>query len=190
MDTKIVKSIGLYPYFKQIGASGGAKVKINGHEIIMTGSNNYLGLTHDPRVIEASQKSIEKYGTGCTGSRLLNGNLELHTELEKKLAGFLGKEEALVFSTGFTANQGTIETICLKGDTIFSDSENHASIISGCSISKAQVRRYDRNDLSSLALAIDESNETEGGRLLITDGIFSMTGGITPLKEIIELTRN
>ena len=190
METKIIKQMGLYPYFKAIGSSGGARVKINGREIIMTGSNNYLGLTHDPRVIEASQGAIRRYGTGCTGSRLLNGNLELHVEIEEKLAKFLNKEAALVFSTGFTANQGTLESLCKKGDIILSDEENHASIISGCSMSKAEIKKYNRHNMASLMSIIEETDSSEGGRLLISDGVFSMTGGIAPLKRILDITRN
>jgi len=187
-DTKFVKQMGLYPYFKVIGSSGGSRVNIGGREIIMTGSNNYLGLTHHPEVVEVARKSIEKYGTGCTGSRLLNGNLELHEKIERSLAKFLGKEEALVFSTGFTANQGTIEAICGKGDLILSDNENHASIISGCSISKAEVKRYDHRNLEGLSAILDETDNISGGRFLVTDGVFSMTGGIVPIDKIIELT--
>lgn len=189
-ETQMIKKMGLYPFFKEISQSTGPVVRIDGKDIIMTGSNNYLGLTHDPRVKEAAQNAIAKYGSGCTGSRFLNGNLDLHMELENKLAKFIGKDEALVFSTGFTANQGTLESLCLNGDVILSDIENHASIISGCNISKADVKKFDHKNLSSLTKALEELDGSHAGKLLIADGVFSMSGGILPLDKIVSLTKD
>lgn len=188
-EPKFIKQMGIYPYFKAIGESDGSVVKVKGKEIIMTGSNNYLGLTHDKRVIEAATKATKKYGTGCTGSRFLNGNLELHEEIESALAKFLNKEASLVFSTGFTANQGTIEAICGKEDVIFSDVENHASIISGCSISKAKILKFNHKTLDELKTRLDETENFPGGRFLVIDGVFSMTGEVAPLDEITKLIK-
>jgi 8-amino-7-oxononanoate synthase len=187
-ETKMIRQLGLYPFFRKIEGSSGPRVNIEGREIIMTGSNNYLGLTHDPRVIEAAQNAVAKYGSGCTGSRFLNGNIDLHCELEEKLAALTGKEDALVFSTGFTANQGTLESLCNVGDVIISDKENHASIISGCKMAKSQVKRYDFKKLSTLTKALRELEDHKGGKLLITDGVFSMSGAIAPLDKIVKLT--
>ncbi|HKJ31177.1 MAG TPA: aminotransferase class I/II-fold pyridoxal phosphate-dependent enzyme, partial [Balneolales bacterium] len=134
-----VKAAGLYPYFKPITESDGNVVTIEGHEVIMAGSNNYLGLTSDPRVIEAAQKAISEYGTGCTGSRYLNGTLDLHLKLEDKLAEFMRKDSCVLFSTGYQTNEGSIQTIAGRNDIIFSDKDNHACIVVGTLCSNAKT---------------------------------------------------
>jgi 8-amino-7-oxononanoate synthase len=156
----------------------------------MVGSNNYLGLTHDPRVKEAAIEATRRYGTSCTGSRLLNGNLDLHERLEHELAGFVGKESAVVFSTGFFANQGTFEALVNKEDLIFSDAHNHASIISGCRLSRAQIRKFAHNNMNSLAEALETTRDSDDGRIVITDGVFSMTGDILDLPGLVKITES
>ena len=154
----------------------------------MIGSNNYLGLTHDPRTQKRAKEAIDKFGTGCTGSRFLNGNTVLHNELEKKLAAYVGKEEALVFTTGFLTNLGTIACLVGKDDTILSDSENHASIIEGCRLSKANVVRYRHNNMSDLQERLKEVRQ-ESGAFIVTDGVFSMTGDTVNLPELIAVKK-
>jgi 8-amino-7-oxononanoate synthase len=183
-ESKSLKAMGLYPFFKVVESSEGTSVVADGREVVMIGSNNYLGLTHDPRVKEAAVNAINKYGTGCTGSRFLNGNLDLHEELEERLARFVGKEEALVFSTGFLTNQGTISALAGRGDVIFSDCENHASIIEGCRATHAEVVKYQHNLASDLSKKI-KMLSSDTGRLIVTDGVFSMTGELVHLDEIV-----
>jgi len=183
---KIVMQQGLYPYFKVIGENLGPEVVMDGKKVIMTGSNNYLGLSTDPRVKEAAIEAIKRYGTACSGSRYLNGTLTLHVELEEKLAEFMKKEAALVFSTGFQTNQGTIVPLATKGDTIFCDRENHASIYDGCRLSFANNKKFVHNDMTSLEEMLQNDNN-QGGRLIIVDGIFSMSGDVSNLPEVIKL---
>ena len=141
-----MKASGLYPFFKPIESSSGSTVFYDGKPVVMIGSNNYLGLTHDPRVMQQAKEAIDRFGTGCTGSRFLNGNTVLHDILEKRLAAFVGKDEALVFATGFLTNLGSIACLAGPEEVILSDSENHASIIEGCRLSKAKVVTYRHND--------------------------------------------
>ena len=180
---------GYYPYFRPISeAHDGTESTVFGRRLIMFGSNNYLGLTHDPRVQEAARKAVEKYGTGCTGSRFLNGTLDLHEELEDRLARFTGKEAALTFSTGFQANLGSIATLVGRDDVIFCDRENHASIFDGCRLSFGEVRKFRHNDMEDLERLLGRE-QSKGGRLIVVDGIFSMLGDIVDLPSIVKLAR-
>lgn len=162
---------------------------IDGKKFIMIGSNNYLGLTQDVRVKEAAIDALERFGSGCTGSRYLNGTLTLHEELEEKLAEFMHKDAVLVFSTGFQTNQGTISAVVGKDDTIFSDRGNHASIIDGCRLAFGKVVRYKHNDMKDLERQLKSHANTSGGKLIVSDGVFSMEGDIVKLPKIIELAK-
>ena len=185
---KELMATGIYPYFKAIQSGAGSKITVDGREVIMIGSNNYLGLTQHPKVIEALIKTAEKYGSGCTGSRFLNGTLDLHEELEQKLAQFMGKEAALVFSTGFQTNLGTISAIMGRDDLIFADSENHASIVDGCRLSFGKTIKYKHNDILDLERRLKSHNHVTG-KLIITDGVFSMGGDIANLPQIVKLAK-
>jgi len=176
------------PFMQVVQGGSDATVVIQGQEKIMIGSNNYLGLTSHPEVKEAAIKAVEKYGTGCTGSRLLNGNLDLHEQLEAELAEFLGKEAVIVYSTGFFSNSGTISTLVGPGDYIICDRDNHASIIQGCLLSRATMKRYHHNDMESLEKVL-ASLEEDKNKLIITDGVFSMFGDICNLPEISRLAK-
>src|SRR4051812_37471260 len=149
-DAKRVQAAGVYPYFRPIESTSGSTVVTHGRRRVMIGSNNYLGLTHDPRVQAAAKRAIDQYGTGCTGSRFLNGNLVAHEELERQLAQFLGKESALVFATGFLSNQGTLSCLLSKNDVIYSDRENHASIVDGSRMAFSDTVKYRHNDMEDL----------------------------------------
>ncbi|OPX32377.1 MAG: 8-amino-7-oxononanoate synthase [Candidatus Latescibacteria bacterium 4484_181] len=177
---------GYYPYFMPIESTDGTEVVIRGKRLIMVGSNNYLGLTNHPKVKEAAIEAIRKYGSGCTGSRFLNGTLDLHEELEDRLAGFMGKEAALVFSTGFQTNQGTISTIVNKGDVVITDRADHASIIDGCRLAYGEMKRFKHNDMKDLEKVL-ASCQPDSGKLIVTDGVFSMEGDIADLPGIVEL---
>jgi 8-amino-7-oxononanoate synthase len=181
-----VEAAGLYPYFRKISSSPGTRVIAEGKEVIMIGSNNYLGLTDHPKVSEAIHKAVEKYGSGCTGSRFLNGTLDIHVKLEEELSEFMGKEAALVFSTGFQTNLGTISTLVGKDDMIFGDRSNHASIVDGCRLSFGNFKKYKHNDIADLERVIDRNN-SNGGKLIVTDGVFSMEGDIADLPGITKL---
>lgn len=176
--------MGIYPYFIPLHGSEGTEVEIGGKRLIMIGSNNYLGLTHHPKVREAAQEAIARYGTSCSGSRFLNGTLELHEELERRLAAFMGQEAALCFSTGFQANLGAISAICGKDDLILCDRENHASIIDGCRLSFADVRKFRHNDLGDLESHLQRGQQLDRGMLIVVDGLYSMMGDLAPLPEI------
>jgi 8-amino-7-oxononanoate synthase len=182
-----VRAMGLYPYFKAIEQNDGPVVTIEGRRIIMAGSNNYLGLTTDPRVKEAAIAAVRKYGTGCSGSRYLNGTLDLHNELEAKLAAFLNKEACLLFSTGYQTNQGVISTLVQKGEYVFTDKENHASIVAGTLITKGmqgEVVRYRHNDVLDLERVLSRAPK-HAAKLVVTDGVFSMSGDIVDLPGLI-----
>ncbi|HSH45746.1 MAG TPA: aminotransferase class I/II-fold pyridoxal phosphate-dependent enzyme [Longimicrobiales bacterium] len=181
-----VQASGYYPYFRAIEESHDTEVVVEGQSRIMAGSNNYLGLTHHPRVLEAAREALRKYGSGCTGSRFLNGTLDLHERLEDELARFLGKESALVFSTGFQSNLGTIGTLVGRNDHVFSDRLNHASIVDATRLSWGTVHRYNHNDMAALEKRLQEAPET-GGRLIVTDGVFSMEGDIVDLPALTSL---
>ena len=181
-----VQASGYYPYFRAIEASHDTEVVVEGHRKVMVGSNNYLGLTHHPKVLAAAEKALHDYGSGCTGSRFLNGTLELHERLEAELAAFLNKESALVFSTGFQSNLGVIATLIGRNDHVFSDRLNHASIVDATRLSYGTVHRYAHNDMAALERRLREAPET-GGRLIVTDGIFSMEGDIVDLPALTSL---
>lgn len=181
-----VKAAGLYPYFRPIEENEGPIVHIEGRRMIMAGSNNYLGLTAHPRVREAAIKSIEKYGTGCSGSRYLTGTLDLHNILEEKLAKFLKKEAVLLFSTGYQTALGVVSTLVERGDYVISDKENHASIMNACILAKggfAEFKRFLHSDMESLEQTLKKIPES-AGKLVVTDGIFSVSGEISNLPEI------
>jgi len=188
-DYAKVKKADLYPYFRPIEHSEGSRAVMDGKELIMAGSNNYLGLTSDPRVREAAKKAIDTYGTGCTGSRFLNGTLDLHLELEDRLADFMGKEKAVLFSTGYMTNEGVLQSVAGRGDIIFSDKDNHACIVSGTKTSLAETRRYQHNDMEHLRGMLERAHEEkpDAGKLIATDGVFSMSGKIAQVPELLEL---
>ena len=179
--------MGIYPYFIPLHGSEGTEVEIQGRRLIMIGSNNYLGLTHHPRVVAAAQDALLRYGTSCSGSRFLNGTLELHEELERRLAKFMGKEAALCFSTGFQTNLGTISAICGKDDVILCDRENHASIIDGCRLSFADVRKWKHNDMQDLEAQLQRASAQKKGILIVVDGLYSMMGDLADLPNIARL---
>ena len=183
-----VKAEGLYPYFKPLQATDGTTVQIEDREVIMAGSNNYLGLTNDPRVIKAAQDVISTYGTGCTGSRYLNGTLDLHLELEEKLAEFMRKDSCVLFSTGYQTNEGSIQTIAGRKDIIFSDKDNHACIVTGTLVSNAKTMRYQHNDIEQLRMLLDRADES-AGKLIVSDGVFSMSGTIAKVPELVDLKK-
>lgn len=183
-----VKGLGLYPYFKPLEATDGTIVEIEGNEVIMAGSNNYLGLTNDQRTIEAAQAAIVKYGTGCTGSRYLNGTLDIHIELEERLAEFMNKESCVLFSTGYQTNEGSIQTIAGRNDIIFSDKDNHACIVVGTQCSVAKTMRYNHNDMDHLRRLLEKA-DPEAGKIIISDGVFSMSGTLAKIPELVALAK-
>lgn len=177
---------GIYPYFHELESKQDIEVMMEGKRRIMLGSNNYLGLTVNQEVIDAGVEAMKKYGTGCSGSRFLNGTLDLHNKLERELADFLGTEDCVTFSTGFQSNLGIISAICGRQDYIFNDRENHASIYDGCKLSYAKVKRYRHNDMADLEKRLAET-PIDAGKLIVTDGVFSMSGDICRLPDIAEL---
>lgn len=176
----------IYPYFRPISSAQDTEVIIDGQKVLMLGSNSYLGLTNHPEIKEAVAAAVAKYGSGCAGSRFLNGTLDIHLELEDKLARFVGKEAALLYSTGFQANFGTIGCMVARGEYVLADKEDHASIIDGCLLSFGRFIRFDHNDMASLAQRL-EKLKPESGKLIVVDGVFSMGGDITPLPEVVAL---
>lgn len=188
-DYAQVKAADLYPYFRPIERNEGSRAIMNGREIIMAGSNNYLGLTSDPRVQEAAANAIKQYGTGCTGSRFLNGTLDLHIELEQRLARFMGREATVLFSTGYMTNEGVIQAVAAKNDYIFSDKDNHACIVAGTQVSLAETLRYRHNDLDHLRRLLEKvhTEHPGAGKLIVTDGVFSMSGVIAKVPELAAL---
>lgn len=184
----IAREKGIYPYFHMLTTGQDVVVDIEGKRTIMIGSNNYLGLTSHPEVKEAAKKAIDKYGSGCSGSRFLNGTLDLHVELERELARFLNKEKVITLSTGFQANLGVISAIAGRNDYILCDKENHASIYDGCRLSYAKLLRYEHNDMDDLEKKLKLVPEDKG-ILIVTDGVFSMSGDICNLPKIVELAK-
>ncbi len=182
------RQAGLYPYFIPLTNNEGTESYLGDHRLIMIGSNNYLGLTMHPKVRQAAIEAIHRYGTSCSGSRFLNGTLELHLELEKRLAEWVGKEAALVFSTGYQTNVGTISALIQRGDYVITDKEDHASIIDGCRLSYGTMKRFMHNDMESLERVLASLPE-EGGRLVVVDGVYSMGGDIAPLPELVKLCK-
>ena len=186
--TKDLKREGLYPYFHRLETRQAPEVMMEGKKIIMIGSNNYLGLTSNPEVIAAAKEAVEKYGSGCSGSRFLNGTLDAHVLLEKELAEFIGTEDAVTFSTGFQSNLGIISAIAGRTDYILCDKENHASIYDGCRLSFAKMLRYNHSDMEDLENLIKTVPDT-AGILIVTDGVFSMSGDICKLPEIVKIAK-
>jgi 8-amino-7-oxononanoate synthase len=185
---KEVMAAGIYPYFHALSTYQDCVVTIEGRRTIMLGSNNYMGLTGDPRVINAAVEAVNKFGSGCSGSRFLNGTLVLHNQLERELAEFLNKESALTFSTGFQANLGIISAITGPRDIIFSDRANHASIVDACRLSFAKTIKYAHNDMDELQDKLQRAPE-DAGKLIVTDGVFSMEGDIVKLPALVEIAK-
>lgn len=186
---KETREAGIYPYFIPLGSNDGPRVTMNGHAVIMVGSNNYLGLTHDPRIIEAACRATKKYGSSCSGSRFLNGTLDLHLELEEKLARFMGREAALTFSTGYQTNLGGISTLAGKDDVIIMDKADHASIYAGTMVTfGAHIRRYRHNDTEDLERVISQIDDDKG-KIIVSDGVFSMEGDIVRLNEMVPIAK-
>ncbi|MDO8746340.1 MAG: aminotransferase class I/II-fold pyridoxal phosphate-dependent enzyme [Thermodesulfovibrionales bacterium] len=180
-------SCGLYPYFRVIESAQDPEVTMSGRKMIMVGSNNYLGLTNHPKVKEAAIEAIKKYGSGCAGSRFLNGTLDIHVALEAKLARFMRKDAALIFSTGFQVNLGVISALIGKDDIVIIDKMDHASIIDGCRLSYGKVKKFRHNDMADLKRVLEENKNK--GKLIIVDGVFSMEGDIAKLPDIVELAK-
>ncbi len=185
-DVAVLREAGTYPYFIPLDRSEGTEVIYEGRRIIMCGSNNYLGLTTNPKVREAAKNAIDLYGTSCTGSRFLNGNMTIIEDLERELAEWVGKEAALVFSTGMQVNLGTISALVSKDDIVILDKEDHASIVDGARLSMGKIERFRHNDVGHLERVL-KSLPADCGKLLVVDGLFSMEGDIAPLPEIIPL---
>ncbi|WP_462265850.1 serine palmitoyltransferase [Mucilaginibacter sp.] len=185
-DAEIIKEKGLYPYFRAIDSGQDTEVIIDGQRVLMFGSNSYLGLTSHPKIKEASKKAIDKYGTGCAGSRFLNGTLDIHVELENRLARFVGKDAALLFSTGFQVNLGVLSCITGRNDYLIIDEYDHASIIDGCRLSFSKLIKYAHNDMQDLQRKMSMLPE-EAVKVIVVDGIFSMEGDIVKLPEIVEI---
>jgi 8-amino-7-oxononanoate synthase len=185
---KEATEVGMYPYFRALSDSEGVTATFEGKEVVMLGSNNYLGLTTDPRVRQAAIEAIKRFGTSVTGSRFLNGTLELHLELERRLAKFVGAEAAVVFSTGYQSNVGAISSVVGKGDFVIVDKDDHASIVDGCKMSNGEMKRFRHNDMSSLESVLSKLPE-DAGKLVIVDGVYSMGGDIAPLPEMLEICK-
>jgi len=187
-DAEEVKGMGIYPYFRAISSGQDTEVMVDGKKMIMIGSNNYLGLTSHPKVKEAALEAVKKYGSGCTGSRFLNGTLDIHEELEQRLAKFMRKEAAQVFSTGFLTNLGTIATIVNRRDNVIADRSDHASIVDACRLSFGNVIKFKHNDMTDLKRVLSSCND-DAGKLIVVDGVFSMEGDIANLPEIVNLAK-
>lgn len=187
-EAKKVMAAGYYPFFIPISSGQDTQVTVRGKEMIMIGSNNYLGLTSHPEVKQAAIDAIKIYGAGCTGSRFLNGTLDIHEDLERKLAQFMNKESALVFSTGFQTNLGTISALVNKGEYIITDRSDHASIVDGCRLSFGKVLKFRHNSMSDLKRVLSTCPK-HSGKLIVVDGVFSMEGDIAKLPDIVELAK-
>ena len=179
---------GMYPYFREIDGKQGTEVEMGGHRVLMFGSNAYTGLPGDERIIKAAKDALDKYGSGCAGSRFLNGTLDLHVVLEKEIAKFMGKDEALCFSTGFTVNSGVIACLCGRNDYIICDDRDHASIIDGRRLSMAKQLKFKHNDMADLEKQLQRC-EPEAVKLIVVDGVFSMEGDLCNLPEIVRLKK-
>ncbi|MEZ4952293.1 MAG: pyridoxal phosphate-dependent aminotransferase family protein [Saprospiraceae bacterium] len=186
------RAAGVYPYFRVIESDQDTVVKMNGKDVLMFGSNSYLGLTNHPKLKEAAKLAVDKYGSGCAGSRFLNGTLDLHIELEEALAKFTGKDEAIVFSTGMQVNLGVLSSVLGRKDYIICDDANHASLVDGTRLSFATTRKYRHNDMESLEKVlrlVNEKREAGDVALIVMDGVFSMEGDVCKLPEIVELAK-
>ncbi len=183
-----VREAGVYTFFRVVESAQDPEVSIGGRRLLMLGSNNYLGLTNDPRVKEAALAAIRKYGSGCAGSRFLNGTLDLHVELERRLAQFIRKDAAIVFATGFQVNLGAISCLVGKGDTVYLDKQDHACIIDGARLSFGEICKFRHNDVTDLRRQMKNDTDAKG-RLIVVDGVFSMEGDIAPLPELVAVAR-
>ena len=179
---------GVYPYFRAITGKQGTEVEMGGHKVLMFGSNAYTGLTGDQRIIDKAKEALDKYGSGCAGSRFLNGTLDLHVQLEKEIAEYIHKDDCLCFSTGFSVNQGVIAMVVSKGDYIICDDRDHASIVDGRRLSFARPLHYKHNDMADLERVLQSLPE-EGIKLIVVDGVFSMEGDLANLPEIVNLKK-
>jgi 8-amino-7-oxononanoate synthase len=188
-DARRIQDAGLYTFFRVVDSAQDPEVVIGGRRMLMLGSNNYLGLTNDPRVKEAAIAAIRKYGSGCAGSRFLNGTLDLHVELENRLASFMRQDAAVVFATGFQVNLGAISCLVGKGDTVYLDKQDHACIIDGARLSFGNVRKFRHNDAADLRRQMKHDADVRG-RLVVVDGVFSMEGDVAPLPEIVSVARD
>jgi len=186
---RMAREADLLPYFRVLESAAGPVVEMEGAERVMLGSNNYLGLTADPRVMQGARDALERYGTGLTGSRFLNGTIDLHLQLEAELADWMGTEEAIVFTTGHQANVGSLGTILGPGDTVIADSGDHASILDGCLLSRAKLRPFRHGRLDKLEKMLERAGEDGGGVLVVVDGVFSMEGDVADLPRIVELCK-
>ncbi|MBR5441261.1 MAG: aminotransferase class I/II-fold pyridoxal phosphate-dependent enzyme [Prevotella sp.] len=182
------EKLGIYPYFRAITSKQGTEVEMDGHKVLMFGSNAYTGLTGDARIIAKAKEALDKYGSGCAGSRFLNGTLDLHVQLEKELAKFVNKDEAMCFSTGFSVNQGVIPALLGKDDFVICDDRDHASIVDGRRLSFAKQLRFKHNDMADLERILQKLPE-EAVKLIVVDGVFSMEGDLCKLPEIVELKK-
>jgi 8-amino-7-oxononanoate synthase len=185
-EAAVGREAGWYPYFKVVESEQGPEAIVEGQRMIMLGSNNYLGLTNHPKVKEASINAVKKYGSGCTGSRYLNGTLALHQEAEERLAKFMQREAALMFSTGYQTNLGTISALVGKGEFAITDRQDHASIVDGCRLSFGKTLKFRHNDVEDLERILRRLGP-EVGKMVVVDGVFSMEGSVTPLPEIAQL---
>jgi 8-amino-7-oxononanoate synthase len=183
-----IQAAGLYPYFKPISDSEDTAVVIEGQKRIMLGSNNYLGLTHHPKVLEAAARALHRYGSGCTGSRFLNGTLDLHGQLEAALAAFVGKEDCLVFSTGYQANLGLISGLIGRGELVYLDKLDHASIVDGAKMSYGDTLRFNHGDLAALDRMIERTKNSRGAMIMV-DGVYSMEGDIANVPELVRIAK-
>jgi 8-amino-7-oxononanoate synthase len=186
---RAAREADLLPYFRPLSSAAGPLVEMEGAERVMLGSNNYLGLTGDERVMQGARDALEQYGTGLTGSRLLNGTTELHLQLEAELAEWMGTEEVIVFTTGHQANVGTLGTLLSPGDTVIADSADHASILDGCLLSRAKLRPFRHGRLDKLEKMLERAADDGGGVLVVVEGIYSMEGDVAALPQIAELCR-
>jgi 8-amino-7-oxononanoate synthase len=187
--SKEIQALGLYPYFRPISSAQDTEVVIQGQKVLMLGSNSYLGLTNHEEIKKAVHVAVDKYGSGCAGSRFLNGTLDIHLELEEALARLVGKESVLLYSTGFQANFGTISTMVGRGEYVIADKEDHASILDGCLLSLGGFMRYSHNDMGGLENCLRRLDPS-AGKLVVVDGVFSMSGDIAPLKDMVRLSEN
>jgi len=188
-DAKDIMDMGVYPYFRVIQSEQDTEVMLDNKKVLMFGSNSYLGLTNHPKIKEAAREAISKYGTGCAGSRFLNGTLDIHLELENKLAAFTGKEAAILFSTGFQANLGILSCLTGRSDYLILDEYDHASIIDGSRLSFSRVIKYAHNNMDDLEHKLSNLPK-DAVKLIAVDGIFSMEGDITPLDQLASLAKN
>jgi 8-amino-7-oxononanoate synthase len=188
-QAKEAMELGIYPYFRALSDSEGTSATFENKEVVMIGSNNYLGLTTDPRVRQAAHEALDRYGTSVTGSRFLNGTLDLHLELDRRLARYVGKEAALVFSTGYQTNVGTISALVGKGDYVILDKDDHASIVDAGLLSRGEMKRFRHSDINSLDQILS-TIPADAGKLVVVDGVYSMGGDIAPLPQIVEICKH